>query len=248
MTVKQCLLLDLSHDEVSIVTHELCDPLRPWVAVYLSSTAKGLRLPMQQQLEELKRHREEANSLAFRCGYRHYGSKACSVLRRTPSLEMGSVFNRDYNREPTLAHWHTLGDLVRCGSMSHLQGLNVFRALNGNEGVSAFAPGFGRGGLPILVDLNLIDVQLGPSGAIALAAAFAQGAAPMLCSFSLSGNHIEDAGLIALAPALRRLQVRQGVGCRTPWHGRSRPVAPSQRGARALAPNPEADADPGPTP
>ena len=132
--------------------------------------------------------------------------------------------------------------------MSHLQGLNVFRALNGNEGVSAFAPGFGRGGLPILVDLNLIDVQLGPSGAIALAAAFAQGAAPMLCSFSLSGNHIEDAGLIALAPALRRLQVRQGVGCRTPWHGRSRPVAPSQRGARALAPNPEADADPGPTP
>ena len=28
-----CLLLDLSHDEVSIVTHELCDPLRPLLAV-----------------------------------------------------------------------------------------------------------------------------------------------------------------------------------------------------------------------
>ena len=38
-----CLLLDLSHDEVSIVTHELCDPLRPLLAVHLStSTAKGL--------------------------------------------------------------------------------------------------------------------------------------------------------------------------------------------------------------
>ena len=24
-----CLLSDLSHDEVSIVTHELCDPLQP---------------------------------------------------------------------------------------------------------------------------------------------------------------------------------------------------------------------------
>ena len=38
-----CLLLDMSHDEVSIVTHELCDPLRPLLAVHLSSTAKGLR-------------------------------------------------------------------------------------------------------------------------------------------------------------------------------------------------------------
>ena len=38
-----CLLLDLSHDEVSIVTHELCDPLEPLLAVHLSSTAKGLR-------------------------------------------------------------------------------------------------------------------------------------------------------------------------------------------------------------
>ena len=38
-----CLLLDLSHDEVSIVTHELCDPLQPLLAVHVSSTAKGLR-------------------------------------------------------------------------------------------------------------------------------------------------------------------------------------------------------------
>ena len=29
------LLLDLSHDEVSIVTHELCDPFRPLLAVHL---------------------------------------------------------------------------------------------------------------------------------------------------------------------------------------------------------------------
>ena len=47
-----CLLLDLSHDEVSIVfvTHELCDPLRPLLAVHLSSTAnKGLWVPMQER-------------------------------------------------------------------------------------------------------------------------------------------------------------------------------------------------------
>ena len=29
-----CHLLDLSHDEQSIVTHELCDPLRPLLAVH----------------------------------------------------------------------------------------------------------------------------------------------------------------------------------------------------------------------
>ena len=40
----KCELLKLSHDEVSIVTHELCDPLEPLLAVHLSSTAKGLRV------------------------------------------------------------------------------------------------------------------------------------------------------------------------------------------------------------
>ena len=36
-----CLLLDLSHDEVSIVTHELCDPLRPLLAVHLAARPRG---------------------------------------------------------------------------------------------------------------------------------------------------------------------------------------------------------------
>ena len=38
-----CRLLRLSDDEVSVVAHELSDPLRPLLAVNLSSTAKGLR-------------------------------------------------------------------------------------------------------------------------------------------------------------------------------------------------------------
>ena len=61
---KTCLLLDLSHDEVSIVTHELCDPLQPLLAVHLSSTAKGLREAMEEQLAELKQHRQRLS----RCG------------------------------------------------------------------------------------------------------------------------------------------------------------------------------------
>ena len=59
-----CLLLDLSHDEVSIVTHELCDPLQPLLAVHLSSTAKGLREAMEEQLAELKQQRQGARFAA----------------------------------------------------------------------------------------------------------------------------------------------------------------------------------------
>ena len=72
-----CLLLDLSHDEVSIVTHELCDPLRPLLAVHLSSTAKGLREAMEEQLAELKVQRQGA--VAFAAGAR--AVRIC-VMRR----------------------------------------------------------------------------------------------------------------------------------------------------------------------
>ena len=61
---KTCLLLDLSHDEVSIVTHELCDPLQPLLAVHLSSTAKGLREAMEEQLAQLRRRHAEAAAMA----------------------------------------------------------------------------------------------------------------------------------------------------------------------------------------
>ena len=54
-----CLLLDLSHDEQSIVTRELCDPLAPLLAVHLSSTAKGLRELLQAPLQELREQRQE---------------------------------------------------------------------------------------------------------------------------------------------------------------------------------------------
>ena len=49
-----CMLLQLGHDEVGVVAHELCDPLQPLLAVNLGSTAKGLRVPMQAALAQLK--------------------------------------------------------------------------------------------------------------------------------------------------------------------------------------------------
>ena len=101
-----CLLLDLSHDEVSIVTHELCDPLQPLLAVHLSSTAKGLREAMEEQLAELRQQRQGAAALAALRGL------SCAQLRAATYLSLGA--NPAYSRPLTLAHWRTLGTLARC--------------------------------------------------------------------------------------------------------------------------------------
>ena len=46
-----------------IVADELCDPLQPLDFVNLSSTTKGLRAAMDEQLQELKRRHAEAAAL-----------------------------------------------------------------------------------------------------------------------------------------------------------------------------------------
>ena len=85
-----CLLLDLSHDEVSIVTHELCDPFQPLLAVHSSSTAKGLREAMEEQLAELKQQRQQATALAALCGW----SWAHSLTRRGWWLAVTAFYSR----------------------------------------------------------------------------------------------------------------------------------------------------------
>ena len=95
-----CLLLDLSHDEVSIVTHELCDPLQPLLAVHLSSTAKGLREAMEEQLAELKQQRQQAEALAALCEW------SLAQLRGAKDLNLGA----DYGDSlwPCSRLWNTL--------------------------------------------------------------------------------------------------------------------------------------------
>ena len=99
-----CLLLELSHDLVGIVTHELCDPLRPLLAVHLSSTAKGLREAMEEQLAELKQQRQAAAALALLAG-----KAGCAQLRDASRLVLGARWNKVLNP----AHWRTLGTLAR---------------------------------------------------------------------------------------------------------------------------------------
>ena len=196
-----CHLLDLSHDEQSIVTHELCDPLRPLLAVHLSSTAKGLWVPMQEQLAELKQRVAEAKAMAAACGM------SCAELADTEGLELGDF----YDRPLTLARWRTLGMLVGCGSLPRLLELKIDTDNIGGEGVVSLADGLRRGRLPSLHVLHLDDAQIGPHGAAALAPALTERALPSLAFLSLAGNPLGDAGLAALLPALRRLPPLKGL-------------------------------------
>ena len=190
-----CLLLDLSHDEVSIVMHELCDPLQPLLAVHLSSTAKGLREAMEEQLVELKQQRQRATALAALC------KLSCAQLRGATRLWLGAVHTGCL----TLDHYRTLGTLLRCRSLPRLQELVIDGCNNGDEGVALLAAGLGRSGLPSLSTLIIECAEIGPRGATALAAALTKRAVPLLDLVSFDQNPIGDVGMASLAPALRQL-------------------------------------------
>ena len=66
-----------------MVAHELCDPLRPLLAINLSSTAKGLRAAMQPALAELLLQRQAAGAFAVRC------CLSLAQLRDTMVLHLG---------------------------------------------------------------------------------------------------------------------------------------------------------------
>ena len=186
-----CHLLDLSHDEQSIVTHELCDPLRPLLAVHLSSTAKGLWVPMQKQLAELRQQYLEALYMAL------YWGTSCAALADAEVLNLGI-----FHKYLTPAHWRTLGMLVGRGSLPNLKSLLITDD-NNDQDVASLADGLLRGRLPSLQDLSFYKSRIGPQGATALAPALTKRALPSITRLSLCGNPLGDVGVAALLPALR---------------------------------------------
>lgn len=218
--------LELSHDVLAIVTQELCDPLQPLLAVHLSSTAKGLRVPMAAQLAELKRQFFGVQALASLWGaslaLRHAATgqrmsvaspahravmalrSSCAGLR--DATELVFEFPQWSKQRFALASWRTLGTLVRCGSLRGLRELSVKGSEDGgDEGVALVAAALRGGSLPFLALLTLDDAGIGPHGASALAAALTKLAVPSLMGLDLSNNQVGDEGLAALAPALRQL-------------------------------------------
>jgi hypothetical protein len=196
-----CILLQLSHDEMGVVAHELCDPLRPLLAVNLSSTAKGLRVPMQAELAQLKRQRRQAEAFAaLTC-------LSITQLRDANNLELGS----GHDKPLTLTHWRALGTLIGCGSLPMLEELEVQGSDGGGGGIAALAAGLRRGGLPSLCYLRLSSSQIGDQAASALASALTRRAVPTLTALFLDRNQIGDPGLLALGPALRLLPTLRDI-------------------------------------
>ena len=203
-----CMLLQLGHDEIGVVAHELCDPVRPLLAVNLGGTAKGLRVPMQAALAELRQQRQEVNAFVALTG-----RATIAQLRNARSLELGSPNPNelDHDKPLTLAHWRGLGTLIRCGSLPNLIALLIEGDDCGGEGVHMLAAALHHGVLPSLVVLALTSTQIGDQAAAALAAALTKRAVPYIQMLQLSENQIGDVGLVALAPALRQLPTLTGL-------------------------------------
>ena len=205
-----CPLLELSHDMLGVVAHELCDPLRPLLVVNLGSTAKGLRVPMLAELAELRQQRQEAETfLSTQLTLRAMQTGAKNLA------ELGAANGLYYSGSPlsprpTLAHWKTLGTLISCKSLPLLVNLFIDH-VDLSEGVASLTAGFRRGGLPSLIHLALDYANLGDQGACTLAPALTKCALPSLQCLDLCGNQIGDAGLAALTPGLRRLPTLQCI-------------------------------------
>ena len=196
-----CMLLQLGRDEMGVVEHELCDPLRPLLAVNLGSTAKSLRVLMQAALAQLEQQHQEAEAFAALTGL------SVTRLRVASSLELGS----GYERSLTLAHWRALGTLIGCGSLPMLEELEVQGSDGAGGGIAALAAGLRRGGLPSLCYLRLSSSQIGDQAASALASALTKRAVPTLTALFLDGNQIGDPGLLALGRALRQLPTLRDI-------------------------------------
>ena len=178
-----CTLLQLSHDLIRVVAHELCDPLQPNIAVNLSSTAKSLRAPMQAALAQLKRQHQEAEEFAALVCPSSSTSNIVQLQNATEiSLPEGVLCDDDYYRQFSRAHWRTLGTLVGCGSLPMLESLTCDERPGGarfiEEGVVSLTAGLRRGGLPSLRRLSLTSSQIGDQAASALASALTKRAVP----------------------------------------------------------------------
>jgi len=183
-----------------VVAHELCDPLRPSIAVHLGSTAKGLRAAMQPTLAELQQQRQAAKAFAA------IWNKGLAWLRTEQYFFFGSLSPSP--RSLTLAQWRTLGNLVACRSLPSLWELHIRGADSEDavEGTALLAEGFRRGGLPSLRVLTFDGVMIGP---VNLATCLTTLQLPALKDLRLQGTSMGDEGLGALAPALRQLPLLQ---------------------------------------
>ena len=188
----RCLLLALSHDELGVIFDGLADPLRPAVAVALSSTCKGLRTPLHSALFMLLQRHVRAAALCRRM------AMSCAALREAEVLEWAYI-------GLTADDAATLSMILRISGLPKLLKLNLENNNLGDAGMMVLCEGLSPGTAPSLLNLGLSNNQFGPVGAEALAAALRRGAVPKLKSLGFGSIPIGSQGVAALAVPLRKL-------------------------------------------
>ena len=184
----------LSHDELGVIFDGLADPLRPVVAVALSSTCLGLRTPLREAVAVLKERHVRAVALCRKVGLSRAGLRDAAEL-----MWVEKEFNT--------GDMATLGMLLCTNGLPSLESLELALSLEdiGDKGVQALFDGLGHCAAPSLRLLGFGGNEIGPPGAAALAAALHRGAMPKLAILGLQSNPIGSQGVAALAPVLRKM-------------------------------------------
>jgi len=170
-----------SDDLVPRLARELCDPLRPLLAVHLSSAAKGLRLPMLAALSDLRRQHAEAEAMA---------------AAWEPSL--ATLFLGD--NPLGAAGLQALLPAVR--ELPAIKHLFLNRTNMTDEGVACLLEHHTAGVLKSLEFLDLDDNLITDAGCAMLASALRAGALPALETIDLEGNPSSEEALGEVQAAL----------------------------------------------
>ena len=183
----------LSHDELGVIVDGLADPLRPQLAVALSSTCLGLRTPLQAALKVLKHRHWRVAALWYVCDD---GTRLTKVryLKKLNFAKKGL----------TIDDMATIGMILRW--LPRLQELFLDDNPFGDAGLQALCEALDRCLLRSLTVLDLAQTFLGPAGAEALATALRLGMLPALKELCLNDNYkLGNQGVIALAEPVRKM-------------------------------------------
>jgi len=197
----------LSHDELGVIFDGLADPLQPVVAVALSSTCLGLRMPLRAALEVLKERHLRAEALCRKVDTPDLPCN-CEALRDARFfIWLGHIKNVSL----TTNDMSTLGMILQQSRLPKLLQIMLHGNNIGDAGMHALCEGLGHGAAPSVDFIGLGGNNIGPAGAEALAGALRRGAMPRLKQLFISPSHIGDQGLAALASPLGKLPALKDV-------------------------------------
>ena len=150
----------LSHDELGVIFEGLTNPLRPYVAVALSSTCLGLRTPLLTALEVLELQHLEALQLL----------KVMGIGAGRPALSCSQLLDADEIALNGMRAWDdrcmsTLGMILRTNPLPKLGAINLSNNNFTDAGFQALCDGLVHFPRRSLRKLYVFVNDLGPAPA-----------------------------------------------------------------------------------